>query len=402
MVAELDPSALGSLAVDPAEHGLDPRDELAQVERLGHIVVGAILETFDPVHRLTLGTQHDDRRRHALGPQGPKHLQAIAVGDSTFATSDIYDFLNAREGYERAINLDPEFAQAYWRLSLFWLNQMTVTNIVAGITELSPEEMSLHYTQAINNAIKYQKDPISKIHYTASKARSEVKLRRALHLNTDYLKQRPNDQSGHILQLILLSELGMYDEIPKAVAEFYERDGYDQIVTIQSIQQLQYSGDTDMLREFVANTLDRFGDNPNINYQVHRAMLWIDDIDGASKVVPIIQASYMPDDSRFLVSLRQLCGENRVAEADRLFAKSGDILESNPSISWLAHRILGSDEEASAVLMEFDEKNDMRTMSSFLSYGIFDAGLYPNLMAVLEPQGIDPGEVIDLPYQCQR
>lgn len=157
-----------------------------------------------------------------------------------------------------------------------------------------------------------------------------------------------------------------------------------------------------MLREFLANTLDRFGDNPNINYQVHRALLWIGDIDGASKVVPIIQASYMPDDSRFLVSLRQLCAENRVTEADRLFAKSGEILESNPSIEWLAHRILGNDEEAFAVLAKYDEKNDIRTMQSFLSYRIFDAGLYANLMAVLEPQGIDRGEVIDLPYQCRR
>ena len=74
----------------------------------------------------------------------------------------------------------------------------------------------------------------------------------------------------------------------------------------------------------------------------------------------------------------------------------------NPSIEWLAHRILGNKEDAFAVLAKYDEKNDMRTMQSFLGYRIFDAGLYANLMAVLEPQGIDPGEVIDLPYQCRR
>ena len=335
-------------------------------------------------------------------PAFEAYLQAIAVGDSTFATSDMYDFLNARVGYERAIELDPEFAKAYWRLSLFWLNQMTTTNIVAGITDLSPDQMSSHYEKAINNAIKYEKDSISKIHYTASKARSELRFRRALHLNSDYLKQRPNDQSAHILQLILLSELGMYDTIPEAVADFYERDGYDQIVTVQSIQQLQYSGDTGALEEFVARALDRFGDNPNVLYQAHRALLWLGDIDGASKVVPIIHSSYMPDDSNFLVSLRQLCAENRVADADRLLANSTEILEDNPSISWLAHRILGNDEEAFEVLAEYDDMNDIRTMQSFLSYRIFDAGLYPNLMAILEPQGIDRGEVIEVPYQCQR
>ena len=103
-----------------------------------------------------------------------------------------------------------------------------------------------------------------------------------------------------------------------------------------------------------------------------------------------------------LVALRQACAENRVADAQRLFTNASEIIVDNPSIAWLGHRILGNDEKALAVLMEYDDMNDMRTMSSFLSYGIFDAGLYPNLMTVLEPQGIDRGEVVELPYQCKH
>ena len=132
-------------------------------------------------------------------PAFEAYLQAIAIGDSTFATNDIYDFLNAREGYERAIKLDPEFAQAHWRLSLFWLNQMTVTNIVSGITDLTQEEMTSHYESAIGRAIQHQKDSITKMHYTASKARSELKFRRALRLNTDYLEQRPDSPRKAVL-----------------------------------------------------------------------------------------------------------------------------------------------------------------------------------------------------------
>ncbi len=46
-------------------------------------------------------------------PAFEAYLHGLAVGESTFATGDIYEFLNARDAYQRAIKLDPEFAQAY-------------------------------------------------------------------------------------------------------------------------------------------------------------------------------------------------------------------------------------------------------------------------------------------------
>ena len=144
------------------------------------------------------------------------------------------------------------------------------------------------------------------------------------------------------------------------------------------------------------------GDNPDIMYQAHRALLWLGDIDGASKVVPIIQASYMPPDSQYLVSLRQACAENRIAEAERLYANANEILFDNPSIQWLSHLILGNKQKAVDVLSEYDAKGDLTTMTSFLSYGSFDASPYPKLMAKLESEGIERGEAVQLPYQCRR
>jgi hypothetical protein len=335
-------------------------------------------------------------------PAFEAYLAGLAVGEGTFATQDIYDFLNARDAYLRAIELDPKFAQAYWRLALFWRNQMNITVITSGVTEMAPDELSAQYDDAINNAIEHEKDPISKILYRAHKARAEMKLQQALRLNSNYLEQRPNDQLAQVMHIVLLSELGMYDKLPEVTAEFDKRDGFNQLVTVQSILQLQYSGDQEALGAFVDKAIERFGDNPNVIYQAHRALLWLDDIDGASKVVPIIQASYMPEDSRYLVSLRQACAENRIADAERLHANAGDILVANPSIEWLSQIILGNDENAVDVLMEYDAAGDMTTMTSFLGYGIFDASLHPNLLALLQSEGIERGEVIELPYQCRR
>jgi len=335
-------------------------------------------------------------------PAFEAYLRGLAVGESTFVTGDIYENLNARDAYERAIELDPEFAQAYWRLAIFWRNQMTINLITSGVTGLTPAEMLPLYEEVINKAIEYEKDPVSKIMYRAHRTRIEMKYRQALRLNTEYLEQRPNDQSAQLIQLNLLAELDMRDDVTKAVAEFYARDGYDPVVAGTSLTRLLYTGEPEMLRTYAKNAVERFGDNANVMYQAHRALLWVADIDGASKVLPVILASDLPDDSRYLVLLRQACAENRVADAIRLYTKGIEQFADDASIMWISHLIMGNEEEAVEALMAFDDEQDMITMTSFLTYGTFDRSPYPNLMAVLESRGIDWGEPVETPYQCRR
>jgi len=168
------------------------------------------------------------------------------------------------------------------------------------------------------------------------------------------------------------------------------------------LTRLLYSGDTEFLRNFAKNAVERFGDSANVMYQAHRALLWVGDIDGASKVLPVILASDLPDDSRYLVLLRQACAENRLTDAKRLHTKALEQFADDVSIAWLGHKIMGNEEEAVETLMEFDAKNDMITMVAFLGYGTFDATPYPKLMAVLESQGIVRREAVKLPYQCRQ
>ncbi len=63
-----------------AEHGADPRQQLARRVRLGDVVVGPELEAHDYVHLGVLGGEHDDR--HALGRADlPAHLGAGEAGE---------------------------------------------------------------------------------------------------------------------------------------------------------------------------------------------------------------------------------------------------------------------------------------------------------------------------------
>ena len=73
-------AALGRRA---AQHALHPRHELARVERLRQVVVGADLETDDLVHVLVARGQHQDRDvralAHAAADLEPVHVRQVEV-----------------------------------------------------------------------------------------------------------------------------------------------------------------------------------------------------------------------------------------------------------------------------------------------------------------------------------
>lgn len=52
------------------------------------------------------------------------------------------------------------------------------------------------------------------------------------------------------------------------------------------------------------------------------------------------------------------------------------------------------------VLMELDAEGDIGSLADYLSYAFFDARQFPNLMNMLEAQGIEPRAPKKIPYQC--
>ena len=64
----------------PAQHGVDARDQLARIERLGEVIVGAHLQADDAIDVLALGGEHDDRHRLAGAAQAAAYRQAVLAG----------------------------------------------------------------------------------------------------------------------------------------------------------------------------------------------------------------------------------------------------------------------------------------------------------------------------------
>ena len=372
-------------------------DDVIQIQEEVAIQIANALETaMDPealARMVSAGT--------SSVPAYEIYLQGLTFGVSSIASGDVYEYLSASEAYERAIELDPEFALAYRRLAEFWRLQLLTVNIASGLTELPTEEILARYEEAMDNAISYEKDPVSVIAYRADKAHVEMKHLQALRLITTYLAQRPNDHDAQGFLLGLFQELGMYDEAVEAVAEFYERDGHDPLVAVQSILSMLYGDNPDALREFTEKSIERFPDNVNVLYQAQRALLWLGDIDGASRILPIVQASDMEADNRALATLRQACAEGKSELGTRIFDKMLRDHPDEPAAMWLSRKIMGRDDEALELLLPLDNDENMHSLASFLGYGHFDASQFPNFLAILEAQNVKPYAPQAVPYLCK-
>ena len=64
----------------PLEHRVDPRDQLVEIERLGHVVVAALREPDDFVLGGIPRGHEDDRRRYSRRPEPAAHFDAVEVG----------------------------------------------------------------------------------------------------------------------------------------------------------------------------------------------------------------------------------------------------------------------------------------------------------------------------------
>ena len=51
-------------------------------------------------------------------------------------------------------------------------------------------------------------------------------------------------------------------------------------------------------------------------------------------------------------------------------------------------------------LLGLDTAGDVVAMGDFVPYAYFDARPFPNLMAALEEQGVEPREPREMPYRC--
>ena len=374
----------------------NPEDVIIIQEEIAIEIATALETAMDPealAQMLSAGTNSV--------PAFNAYLHGLAAGASSISTGDAYTFLNAQERFELAVELDPQFARAYWELAGFWSVQVTTTNVTSGIIDISHDEMMIRFDDAIQKAIQFEKDPVNRMRYRVLEAAMQSRFPQALRLNTDYLERRPNDQLAQVDQITMLAGMSRDEELFTAIKSYQERGGHDILLNTNSLTFLLVSDDKEYMRSFAQEALRQAGDAAFVQYQAHRTLLWAGDIDGASQLLPLLASSDMPAESRALVRLRQACAEGKLAAAERAYEFLQQNHSDDASMMWISNSIMGRHEAAAQQLMVFDENEEFGVLSDYLGYAYFNAHLYPNLMIFLESQGIEPRVAKDIPYSCK-
>ena len=327
-------------------------------------------------------------------PAYESYLRGLELLQKAWASADAEATEDSLEAFEAAVSHDPAFARAYVGLADSWA--------WAGSERLPPNELNEIRIAAIDQAILHERNEIERIGFRARKAQLELDLLTALRLYTEYLAHRPNSQGAQAHQLMALRWLGRQDEAIEFAKIYYERDGHDVHVTDTTLHVLRDGSDREFAIEFANMVMKRFPDNPLLLNQVHRLFLVWGDPESARALPEIVQR-LNPNDSRMAhMTMQQQCAEGNEEEAVRIF---DDAIRNqtfpNQRALWLAHKIMGRDEEAVGLLHELDNSENWHFLSTFLGYGFFDPRPYPYLMAQLESKGVPPRKVTTLRNRCR-
>jgi TolB-like protein/DNA-binding winged helix-turn-helix (wHTH) protein len=333
-------------------------------------------------------------------PAFEAYLHGLAGYRSMLETGDVATYTQAIDAFERAVELDPGFALAHGEIARYWVRQLSQVAIASDRRDKPFTEVRAAIDVALDNAIRYSEDPVRKLQFRVTRAITEVKLRQALELSSEFLQARPHDRQAQSQHLNLLAQLNRFDEITTVAFEFFERDGFNPAVTGRSIHTMLYSNNERAIRKFLKRVDEFLPHNVVVMYQAHRALLWIGEVARARELHDKLIASDIRGTLKAHTRLRQLCAEGRVDEARELYEDANREFADRRSFPWLAANTMGYRDQGLESLHQFDADRNLNALAGFLLYGTFDPRPFPNLMAHLEVHGNETGHVSEVPYSC--
>ncbi len=371
-----------------------PDDVIAIQEDLAFEIAGAMEIAMDPdalADMVSAGT--------ASVPAYEAYLEGLALDAQANQTGEQSLNLRAKERYENAASIDPEFASAHINLAYFWNNEMTFNNIGSQLVDIAPQEKLKNFKTHLRAAIAHSTDEIGIDSLRAWEAMVDLRFNEAHNLLVGYLAARPNDQLVSQQYVNVLMRTGRWDEALKHLGRTVELNADDPINLNWLIATHVFAGDADAAARLGRDVLRRYPGNATIQYQVHRALVWNGDYDEARDILPLIEASQLPQVNLLYSRLRQACADGDTSTAVEIMGR----LESEYShdVLWIPYHVTGQLDKIEAVIKPIHDSGQLYALSEFLNYPYFDPYPYPKLMAVLEREGIERPDPIEIPFACQ-
>ena len=304
----------------------------------------------------------------------------------------------AYEHFERARSLDPGFADAHFQAANYWIVELSPSRTDTGSSGLTPGESLREYHDRIDQAIDNAKTEADRLRSLASRAVVDLQLREARRLYEQYLDMRPNDDPARAEAMGILDWLS---EDAAAEAELVRAAALGQTSLFWASNYIGAAytvADPAEAADVGLALLERWPNSSGMVYQVHRTLLWAGRFEEASRLAARYN-TLVPGGS-LLVAAREACAAGDRATAEKILEQLEEEEDPNVSQLWILHNMLGNTVEETEVLRPLEQNGVPYQLASFLTYHKFDPRPFPELMAILEREGIKRPEPAVPPFRC--
>lgn len=325
------------------------------------------------------------------------YLRGLAADKQMTETVDLDSVFAVIALFERAVEIDPAFADAHLMLADLWEGQINPTSIQYLSSGLPQSERQEHYDAAISAAIKFARSESTRLEAEMRAAEFDLRLMDQIALAEQMVELEPERRQGWSWLNYLYMIVGEFDKATKAGKMAWAakpEPGSGNSPIIQSTHRTDINVAVAMVDEVLAVA------NPSQVeiYQSHRVLLAAGEVERAAELAKLYVPRSSDDEGIVMVQLRQACAEGRIADADELFKQ----ISPDSNTRWLFLKTLGRDDEARDLLSALETPESLYALSAFLTYRSFEARDFPLLWNTLTAQGINRPEARPMAYRCDR
>jgi TolB-like protein len=367
----------------------DPADMIQIQEDIARSIAMAMQTTMDPQALADMAK---------VGTRSVEAYQAYIRGVAIRGKSGDGLVTESYEYFEAARALDPGFAAAHADAARFWLNQLNVTTMASGLVDLPPRELEAKFAQRIRKAIETAATPAERAGYEATAAVLEMRWREAIDLYRARLAEHTLDGRalGELLQLaIQTNDSPLIEEL---LALTWQQAQQHLDIAVLHANAAYRSGEFKKAADQASVLLQRWPDDFDLLYQVHRTLLWDRRVQAAADLLARMQR-LLPangEEYRLVVLARQACAEGRRADVEQMLMTA----DVNVSARWHVMMLLGDHAAATELLKPLEREGRIYALSSFLVFPNFDPSPFPSLLRILEREQVRRPPPVPLPFAC--
>lgn len=329
-----------------------------------------------------------------------EYLRGLAYQRAALRTGAQSSSEAAYAAFERARQLDPDFAAAHWQAAGHFFSRATRVGASAIQSDENEQQRLREYLVRVDAAIAASDGTPDQLRYKSARALVDYRFRDAVSLMRDYLQQRPRDLDAWDEMVNLAGYVGDRALMAEAAKRIHDQSVESGMPLSRALTASVLALDTGNAVKRARQQLAMQPGVALIQYQAHRALLWGGHRDEARPLIQRIRESSLPDENKLLAELRQRCADGGLG-ALAIVTKLDSDKRTSTSGRWQAWMIAGDEARAHAQIKPLENPDRLETLAQYMVYPDFDASRFPLLQAKLDNDGVKRPQVVRAPYNCR-